>query len=133
MIWIGPALLGGMAYLQMPFAEMLPPPDILLRWSQTRSLDQLAIDLMKRLFTTEERLVCNVNGKMGKPRFHEGKIFLLREALYYCSGLSPMDFEICWKKCVSKIDTSNRGLRRNRKLRTQMIEWSKDVYLKNFV
>lgn len=105
----------------MPFANLLPSPDVLLRWSQTRSLDQQAIDLMKRLFTTEERLLCNVNGKMGKPRFNTQKICLLREVLYCYSGLSPSVFEMHWKNCVTKIDTSNRGLKRNKKLKTQMV------------
>lgn len=113
----------------MPFANLLPSPEVILRWSETKTLDLLAIDLMKRLFTTEERLVCNVNGKMGKPRFNTGKICLLREVLYCYSGLPPTDFEAQWKYCVTKIDTSNRGLKRNKKLRTQMI--FKDIFYHN--
>lgn len=120
-------MVGKKMYQEMQFANLLPGSENLLRWSQTRSLDQLAIDLMKRLFTTDERLVCNVNGKMGKPRFHPGKISLLREVLYYYSGLSVDDFEMHWKNCVTKIDTSNRGLKRNKKLRTQM--FFMDAYL----
>lgn len=117
---LGTHVVGKKMYQHMPFANLLPSPEVLLRWSQSRSLDQLAIDLMKRLFTTEERLVCNVNGKMGKPRFNTGKVSLLREVLYYYSGLAPNEFEVHWKNCVTKIDTSNRGLKRNKKLRTQM-------------
>lgn len=109
-------------YLQMPFAHLLPSHDVLLQWSQSRSLDQLAIELMKRLFTTEERLLCNVNGKMGKPRFNTEKICLLREVLYYYSGLAPDVFEAQWKSCVTKIDTSNRGLKRNKKLKNMVFK-----------
>ncbi|GLV37878.1 broad [Carabus blaptoides fortunei] len=105
----GTHVVGKKMYQHMPFANLLPSSEVLLRWSQSRSLDQLAIDLMKRLFTTEERLICNVNGKMGKPRFHTGKISLLREVLYYYSGLTPVEFELHWKNCLGLIlptDTS---------------------------
>lgn len=67
---------------------------------------------MKILFTVEERIACNVNGKMGKLQFNVQKINLIKEVLCHLSGIHSSDFEEQWKVCVTKIDTSNRGLKR---------------------
>lgn len=102
----------GPPYHNLPFAELLPPPETLAMWSKGRSLDLLACDLMKILFTTQERITCNVNGKMGKLQFNVDKINLIKEVIHYFSGCSGEIFEEQWKVCVTKIDTSNRGLKR---------------------
>lgn len=102
------------AYQQLPYADLLPSPDIISRWATSRPLDHLACDIMKILFTHEERILCNVNGKMGKQQFDSNKIHLIREVLLHYSGLthSSIEWEEVWKNCVTKIDTSNRGLKR---------------------
>lgn len=102
------------AYQQLPHADLLPGPDIISTWASSRPMDHLACDLMKLLFTPEERILCNVNGKMGKRQFDSNKIHLIREVLLHFSGMSPnsVDWEEAWKNCVTKIDTSNRGLKR---------------------
>lgn len=102
------------AYQQLPFADLLPSPDIISNWASSRPMDHLACDLMKLLFTTEERIICNVNGKMGKQQFDSHKIQLIREVLLHFSGIEPnsVEWEEAWKNCVTKIDTSNRGLKR---------------------
>uniref|UniRef100_A0A1B6J2R1 BTB domain-containing protein n=1 Tax=Homalodisca liturata TaxID=320908 RepID=A0A1B6J2R1_9HEMI len=105
-------LCAGPPYQSLPFAELLPQPDTLAMWSKGRSLDLLACDLMKILFTTQERITCNVNGKMGKLQFNVDKINLIKEVIHYFSGYSGEIFEEQWKVCVTKIDTSNRGLKR---------------------
>ncbi|KAK0075893.1 hypothetical protein PV325_013639 [Microctonus aethiopoides] len=98
------------AYQQLPYADVLPTPDIISTWASSRPMDHLACDLMKILFTPEERILCNVNGKMGKQQFDSNKIHLIREVLLHFSGIAPnsVEWEETWKNCVTKIDTSNR-------------------------
>ncbi|XP_034173103.1 uncharacterized protein LOC117601014 isoform X3 [Osmia lignaria lignaria] len=102
------------AYQQLPYADLLPSPEIISTWASSRPMDHLACDLMKILFTPEERILCNVNGKMGKQQFDSNKIHLIREVLLHFSGIAPnsVEWEETWKNCVTKIDTSNRGLKR---------------------
>ncbi|KAI4472233.1 hypothetical protein M0802_017029 [Mischocyttarus mexicanus] len=102
------------SYQQLPYADLLPSPDIISTWASSRPMDHLACDLMKILFTPEERILCNVNGKMGKQQFDSNKIHLIREVLLHFSGITPnsIEWEEVWKNCVTKIDTSNRGLKR---------------------
>ncbi|XP_076391675.1 uncharacterized protein LOC143265145 isoform X3 [Megachile rotundata] len=102
------------AYEQLPYADLLPSPEIISTWASSRPMDHLACDLMKILFTPEERILCNVNGKMGKQQFDSNKIHLIREVLLHFSGIAPnsVEWEETWKNCVTKIDTSNRGLKR---------------------
>ncbi|KAH0953822.1 hypothetical protein HN011_011725 [Eciton burchellii] len=102
------------SYQQLPYADLLPSPDIISTWASSRPMDHLACDLMKILFTPEERILCNVNGKMGKQQFDSNKIHLIREVLLHFSGIAPnsIEWEEAWKNCVTKIDTSNRGLKR---------------------
>ncbi|XP_076658185.1 uncharacterized protein LOC143362156 isoform X3 [Halictus rubicundus] len=102
------------AYQQLPYADLLPSPEIISTWATSRPMDHLACDLMKILFTPEERILCNVNGKMGKQQFDSNKIHLIREVLLHFSGIAPnsVEWEETWKNCVTKIDTSNRGLKR---------------------
>ncbi|XP_012270155.1 transcription factor GAGA isoform X2 [Orussus abietinus] len=102
------------AYQQLPYADLLPSPDVISTWASSRPMDHLACDLMKILFTPEERILCNVNGKMGKQQFDSNKIHLIREVLLHFSGIAPnsVEWEEAWKNCVTKIDTSNRGLKR---------------------
>ncbi|KAL2712583.1 protein abrupt-like [Vespula squamosa] len=99
------------SYQQLPYADLLPSPDIISTWASSRPMDHLACDLMKILFTPEERILCNVNGKMGKQQFDSNKIHLIREVLLHFSGIAPnsIEWEEVWKNCVTKIDTSNRG------------------------
>ncbi|XP_043288374.1 protein bric-a-brac 2-like [Venturia canescens] len=103
-----------LAYQQLPYADLLPSPDVISTWATSRPIDHLACDLMKILFTTEERIMCNVNGKMGKQQFDSNKIHLIREVLLHFSEIVPNspEWEEAWKNCVTKIDTSNRGLKR---------------------
>ncbi|KAG5326768.1 BRC1 protein, partial [Acromyrmex heyeri] len=102
------------SYQHLPYADLLPSPDIISTWASSRPMDHLACDLMKILFTPEERILCNVNGKMGKQQFDSNKIHLIREVLLHFSGIPPnsLEWEEAWKNCVTKIDTSNRGLKR---------------------
>lgn len=102
------------SYQQLPYANLLPSPDIISTWASSRPMDHLACDLMKTLFTTEERILCNVNGKMGKQQFDSNKIHLIREVLLHFSRISAnsVEWEEVWRNCVTKIDTSNRGLKR---------------------
>lgn len=104
-------------YQKLPYACLLPRAQVLSTWAKARTLEQLACDLMKILFSTEERILCNVNGKMGKRQFNVHKIQLIREVLHFFSSLPPAEFEEQWKSCVTKIDTANRGLKRNLVLR----------------
>jgi hypothetical protein len=103
----------GPEYERLPYACLLPSKEILATWATGRTLEQFGCDLMKLLFTTEERLLCNVNGKMGKRQFNTHKIQLIREVLNHFSGMTAAEFEEQWKSCVTKIDTANRGLKRN--------------------
>ncbi|XP_031786934.1 protein abrupt [Nasonia vitripennis] len=102
------------SYQQLPYADLLPSPEVISTWASSRPIDHLACDLMKILFTPEERILCNVNGKMGKQQFDSNKIHLIREVLLHFSGIAPnsIEWEEAWKNCVTKIDTSNRGLKR---------------------
>jgi hypothetical protein len=104
-------------YQKLPYACLLPRAQVLATWAKARTLEQLACDLMKILFSTEERILCNVNGKMGKRQFNVHKIQLIREVLHFFSNVPPAEFEEQWKSCVTKIDTANRGLKRNLVLR----------------
>ncbi|KYQ58800.1 Broad-complex core protein isoform 6 [Trachymyrmex zeteki] len=95
------------SYQHLPYADLLPSPDIISTWASSRPMDHLACDLMKILFTPEERILCNVNGKMGKQQFDSNKIHLIREVLLHFSGIAPnsIEWEEAWKNCVTKIDT----------------------------
>ncbi|KAJ1523890.1 hypothetical protein ONE63_010444 [Megalurothrips usitatus] len=104
-------------FQKLPFADQLPEPEVLAVWSKSRTPEQLACDLMKVLFTVEERLLCNVNGKLGKQQFNVHKVQLIREVLSFFTNLSPAEFEEQWKYCITKIDTANRGLKRNMVIR----------------
>ncbi|XP_063236255.1 broad-complex core protein isoforms 1/2/3/4/5-like isoform X1 [Bacillus rossius redtenbacheri] len=110
-------LAGLLPYQKLPYAFLLPRAQVLATWAKARTLEQFACDLMKILFSTEERVLCNVNGKMGKQQFDVHKVRLIRETLHFFSGLPPAEFEEQWKSCVTKIDTANRGLKRNLVLR----------------
>lgn len=101
-------------YQNLPYANMLPGPEVISTWAAARPMDHLACDLMKILFTNEERVNSNVNGKMGKRQFDCNKIHLIKEVLLHFSGIPPNspEWEEVWKTCVTKIDTSNRGLKR---------------------
>lgn len=107
-------VISGLGYQQLPYAELLPNPEVIATWATSRPMDHLACDLMKILFTPEERILCNVNGKMGKQQFDSNKIHLIREVLIHFSGITAdsLEWEEAWKNCVTKIDTSNRGLKR---------------------
>ena len=100
-------------YQKLPYACLLPRAPVLETWAKARTSEQLACDLMKILFSTEERILCNVNGKMGKLQFNVCKIQLIREVLLHYSNLPLVEFEEQWKSCVTKMDTANRGLKRN--------------------
>ncbi|KAJ9577247.1 hypothetical protein L9F63_006221 [Diploptera punctata] len=113
-------------YQKLPYACLLPRAQVLATWAKARTLEQLACDLMKILFSTEERILCNVNGKMGKRQFNVHKIQLIREVLHFFSNLPPSEFEEQWKSCVTKIDTANRGLKRNLVLRGRKATCSLD-------
>ncbi|GLH02984.1 Uncharacterized protein GBIM_08922 [Gryllus bimaculatus] len=128
----GDAALGlNLPYQNLPYACLLPRAQVLATWAKARTLEQLACDLMKILFTTDERILCNVNGKMGKRQFNVHKIQLIREVLHFFSNLPAAEFEEQWKSCVTKIDTANRGLKRNL-IRTDVniIGLLKDIVLK---
>jgi len=106
-----------LAYQKLAYADLLPEHEVLSVWSKSRTPEQLACDLMKVLFSVEERLVCNVNGKLGKRQFNVHKIQLIREVLHHFTSLTPAEFEEQWKYCITKIDTANRGLKRNMVIR----------------
>ncbi|KAK3927367.1 Broad-complex core protein isoforms 1/2/3/4/5 [Frankliniella fusca] len=108
---------GQFPFQKLPYADLLPEPEVLAVWSKSRSPEQLACDLMKVLFSVEERLLCNVNGKLGKQQFNVHKVQLIREVLSFFTTLSPAEFEEQWKYCITKIDTANRGLKRNMVIR----------------
>lgn len=100
-------------FWNLPYVECLPPPETLIDWYKDKSLDQLACNLMKTFFTIEERISCNVNGKMGKPQFNVDKMKLIKEVVrHYSCTTDDNLFEEQWKICVTKIDTTNRGLKR---------------------
>ncbi|KAE8743583.1 hypothetical protein FOCC_FOCC010830 [Frankliniella occidentalis] len=108
---------GQLPFQKLPYADLLPETEVLAVWSKSRSPEQLACDLMKVLFSVEERLLCNVNGKLGKQQFNVHKVQLIREVLSFFTTLSPAEFEEQWKYCITKIDTANRGLKRNMVIR----------------
>lgn len=111
-------------FQKLPFADLLPEAEVLAVWSKSRTPEQLACDLMKVLFSVEERLLCNVNGKLGKQQFNVHKVQLIREVLSFFTNLKPAEFEEQWKYCITKIDTANRGLKRN-----MVIRGRKTMYL----
>ena len=115
---------GQLPFQKLPYADLLPEPEVLAVWSKSRTPEQLACDLMKVLFSIEERLLCNVNGKLGKQQFNVHKVQLIREVLSFFTNLSPAEFEEQWKYCITKIDTANRGLKRN-----MVIRGRKTMYL----
>lgn len=115
---------GKLPFQELPYADLLPEPEVLAVWSKSRTPEQLACDLMKVLFSVEERLLCNVNGKLGKQQFNVHKVQLIREVLSFFTNLSPAEFEEQWKYCITKIDTANRGLKRN-----MVIRGRKTMYL----
>ena len=73
------------------------------------------------MFTLEERLTCNVNGRQGKPPFDPLRMEKVKKAVFFYWVLELkecMDKE--WKDCATTIDETNRGLKR------QLIKQEKD-------
>ena len=81
--------------------------------NKSNSRRNLAKRIAAEIFTTDERLHCNVNGKQGKPSFDPKRMEKVKKAVLTYWPLEPKEtMDRAWKECVTAIDEANRGLKR---------------------
>ena len=82
---------------------------------QSCSRQNFAANLVRNLFSEEERRASNVAGKVGKIKLDMSRMASVQLAvmqLYPCEvGERP---EIAWASCITAIDEANRRLKRKR-------------------
>ena len=102
-------------YQKSEHIKLIPSHVKLSNMVLIRDLSQLACDLMKNLFTIEDRIKYNVQGKQGKYPLDPSKIMLIKNVILHFSQLQDLSKQWIelWKECISKIDSCNRGLKRN--------------------
>jgi len=78
------------------------------------SRKNFAANLVRELFTEEERKTSNVNGRNKKKQLDKGRITSVKTMTFRNWPLdSREDEEKEWKVCVGAIDEANRRLNRN--------------------
>ena len=120
-----------MSYLDEPLAELQPSPPkaevkrevkkscndysphrlVTLR-AQSCSRGNFATNLMRELYTEQERLVSNVRGKNSKKKFSPNRMDKIRAASFDMFPLRHKEKEKeAWAECIKAIDGCNRTLR----------------------
>ena len=75
------------------------------------SRGNFALELVRHLFTTEERIRSNVSGKCGKDKLDPARMKIVQEKSFAMYPLSQAEAELtAWPKCVRAIDAGNRAL-----------------------
>ena len=70
--------------------------------------------IAQEIFTEQERLTCNVNGR-GKPKLDEQRIAYIKKVTFQFWPLTPTERpERAWADCVITIDEANRQMKRNK-------------------
>ena len=77
------------------------------------SRQNFAVNLVRQLFTEDERRISNVAGKMNKHKMDVSRIAAVKASALQ---LYPVDvgetIEKAWASCIKSIDESNRRLNR---------------------
>ena len=76
----------------------------------------LALSLVRELYTEEEMRTSNCRGVKGKNKLDIYRLNYVKKQIFFYSTVPPTDFERFWKKdCISAIDEGCRRLRRAHK------------------
>ena len=79
----------------------------------SRSRMNFTVQLMRQLFSENERKVSNVNGKMGKKKLDPQRIAYIRNAAFHVFPLTGAERETeAWSRCIKAMDESSRRLNR---------------------
>ena len=72
-----------------------------------------SVNLVREIFSKEERQESNVKGKRGKKKLSEGKMSIVQEKSFQIYPLANgEDYYKSWRLCERAIDESNRRLNR---------------------
>lgn len=91
----------------------LPTSRILSIRSNSCSRENLASNLVRELFSKEDRMLSNVKGVHGKKKFDEKKMdYVQLQAFELFPLASTENVKKCWASCVRAIDSASRQLNR---------------------
>ena len=78
------------------------------------SRSNFCANMVRQLFTVEERMRSNVRGKLGKSQLDPARLAVIRQAALqmYPLGTGERE-ELVWRQCIKAIDESCRRLKRN--------------------
>ena len=75
--------------------------------------EKLAKELIKILFTEEERISMNCNG-INKPKLDPVRMDAVKEAVFDIQMCPLSERRAAWKKCVTVIDSFDRDFKRRK-------------------
>ncbi len=79
--------------------------------SASCSRENFAANLIRELFTMEERLSSNIAGKCGKSKLGPKRVDSIREATFQMFPPGPSEnLKRSWATCIRAIDSANRSL-----------------------
>ena len=82
---------------------------------ESSSRKNFAANLVRQLFTVEERASSNVRGKGRKPQLNPVKIDVVRSKTLEMYPLGSNEYEKkVWSDCIKAIDEANRRLNRKK-------------------
>ena len=81
---------------------------------QSCSRSNFCANMVRRLYTREERMQSNVRGKLGKRQLDPGRLALVQQTALqvYPLGTGERE-EVIWRHCIKAIDESCRRLNRS--------------------
>ena len=96
----------------------LTEDDVMKMRSNSSSRRNLAVNIMRKIFTEEERSSSNVRGTLGKKKLDPHKIAIIKDLTFRAWPLESKELNqmAAWKICVTAIDEANRRLNRKKQL-----------------
>lgn len=92
------------------------------------SRENFASNLVKELFTKEERAKSNVKGMFGKPKLCIKKIeYVRQQTLKFFPVTSTENEKKCWANCVKAIDSASRQLNRTMNRRMTLLQEKENI------
>ena len=82
------------------------------------SRENLALNLVKELFSEEDRISSNVRGKYGKKQLDKKKLAYIKDVTFQSYPSPTSDVKQAWSKCIKAIDSTSRAFNRSKKLST---------------
>ena len=75
--------------------------------------EKLAKELIKMLYTEEERMTMNCNG-INKPKLDPVRMDAVKETVFDMRMCPLSERRAAWKRCVTVVDTFNRDFKRRK-------------------